>query len=426
MPKPDHDALHRLLVDLCRRDAPSTLGPRVLEPLRSDDAWTAFLERATAHRVGGVVLTALERLSKASPEVAALVPGPRLAPLRLLRRQALGWDLEQARVLAWLGKHGIEPIVLKGCALRHTCYGESAERPVSDLDLLFESAQLNDARVHLAALGYVDPNSDATNALYRRHHFHLQMEHPGGFAIELHWALTPPGPRGRIDPIDVRTGATRIAGATLPFKAACPEHTVLHLASQAAEGSLSHLGRIVDIDRIVAEAGDDFDWGALAEVARRGDLENAVAVATSMAAQLFGTPVPPDFPRALGVSGWSRRNLRALDPVRWILDQTALRYMAAGVVMRFWLESTAAARADVLLQACGLRRNPMRLLDRGREDAPESAGIRLRMRVPTVFKIASLQAAAWLASATPPAPRALPRLWDRPEARSTSPEAPAP
>lgn len=416
------DALHRLLVDLCRRDALSTVGPRDLEPLRSDDAWTAFLELATAHRLGGLVLATLERLAKASSEVAALVSGPRLEPLRLLRRQALGWDLEQARVLAWLGKHGIEPIVLKGCALRHTCYRESAERPVSDLDLLFESAQLDAARGHLAELGYLDPNSDAKNALYRRHHFHLQMEHPGGFAIELHWALTAPGPRGRIDPVDVMQGATRIENATLPFQAAGPEHTVLHLASQAAEGSLSHLGKIVDIDRIVAAAGDDFDWNALTEAARRGDLENAVAVTTSMAAQLFGTAVPPDFAGALGVSGWSRRNLRALDPIRWTFDQTALRYVAAEVVMRFWLESTGAARADVLLQACGLRRNPMTLLDRGREDAPESAGVRLRMRVPTVFKIASFQAAAWLGSATPRRPRDLPRLWERPGARSGLPE----
>lgn len=411
MAGPAPDALPRLLVALCRRDALERVEPRDLDLLRPDGGWAAFLELAGEHRLAGLALCQLDRLSQRSKEMAAVATGPRLESLRLLRRQALGWDLEQARVLAWLRKHDVEPVVLKGCALRHGYYRESAERPVSDLDLLFDAEHLDAARVHLAELGYLDPNSEATNALYRRDHFHLQMEHPGGFAIELHWALTPPGPRGRIDPSAVLDGAVRIESATLPFRATSPEHMVLHLASQSAEGSLSHLGKIVDIDRIVAAAGEDFDWGALAESARQGHLENAVAVTTAMAAQLFGTPLPPDFEGALGVSRWSRRNLRTLDPIRWTFDRTALRFVAAGVVMRFWLESSAGARVDVVLQACGLRRNPMTLLDRGREGEPDPG--RLRMRVPTFVKIASFQIGAWLGVAAPRQRGELPRLWDR-------------
>lgn len=403
------DAPHRLLVDLCRRDALSRVTPGDLEALAPEDAWASFLELAGSHRLDGLVLSTLERLSKGSADFAAVVPGSRLAPLGLLRRQALGWDLEQSRVLAWLRKHDLEPVVLKGCALRHGYYRESAERPVSDLDLLFDPGHLDPARDRLAELGYVDPNSDATNALYRRHHFHVQLEHPGGFAIELHWGLTPPGPRGGLDPAEFLRGATPIEGARFPFQAASPEHTVLHLASQSAEGSMSRLGKIVDTDRLIAATADDFDWRALAEAARKGNLQNALGVTVSLAARLFGTPVPADFVGALGISRWSRRHLQAMDPIRWVLDQSALRYVAAGVVMRFWLESTAAARADVLLQACGLRPDPMRLLDQERQGAADSADpadVPSRSRIPAFLKIATYQSAVWFRFLKAPGGRA--------------------
>src|SRR5690606_33195806 len=148
-------------------------------------------------RVDGLVLTTLADIENAAG--GGMIPPALRQALALLRRRTLGWDLEQRRVLAWLEKHGVSPVVLKGSALRYEVYAEPAQRPVVDLDILCAPDALAPARTALEALGYHDPNPPAVNAIYAAHHFHTQMVHPGGFAVEIHWALTPPGPQAQID-----------------------------------------------------------------------------------------------------------------------------------------------------------------------------------------------------------------------------------
>jgi hypothetical protein len=310
----------------------------------------------------------------------------------------VGWDLEQARVLAWLEKHVVSPVVLKGCALRHTVYSEPALRPVADLDLLFPRDTINAARDALGSLGYLDPNSELANELYVEHHFHTQLRHPGGFAIELHWGLTLPGPGPRIDPDVVREGARSVSGVGRPFLAPRPEHMVLHLASQSIEGSFERLGRLVDVDRVTAGAGESFDWELLGSEATRGRLENAVGVMLRVVERLFDTPVPPRFVERLGIPRLSRWNLAALAPMRWTQDRRMSRYAAARVVMRVWLESTVAARIDVLLKACGLRTDPLRLLHEAVVGGESPADARVWHRVPSFLKIGAYQVAVWMRS----------------------------
>lgn len=389
----------RLLVALARRDADDRLHTEDLRALVEVAEWEALLGLAAGHRLEGLILAALERMDSRLPVADRLFPAERFETLRLLRRQSIGWDLEQARVLAWLEKHGVTPIVLKGSSLRHEVYAEPTERPVSDLDLLFRPEDLETAHRTLSELGYEDPNTAAANALYREHHFHTQLRHPSGFALELHWGLTLPGPQARIDPAVVIREARRVPGKSRPLFAPRPEHMVLHLASQSVEDSVSRLGRIVDTDRVIAYAGNSFDWERLASMARSSRLQNGVGVTLRIAERLFDTPVPSKFVEDLGISRLARANLAALSPVRWVIEQQAFRMAAASVIMRFWLETTSEGRADVVVKALGLRTDPLKLLHDELVDSEPFTESRLLKRVPAFLKISGYQAVIWSRSA---------------------------
>jgi hypothetical protein len=273
-------------------------------------------------------------------------------------------------------------------------YSEPAERPVADLDLLFTRVAIDAARDALGALGYVDPNTGSANELYVKHHYHTQLRHPGGFAIELHWGLTLPGPGPHIDPVAIREGARPVSGIGRPFLAPRPEHMVLHFASQSLMDSFTRLGRLVDADRVIAGAGESFDWELLGSEADRARLQNAVGVMLRVAERLFDTPVPPGFVERLGIPRLTRWNLAALGPVRW--TQSVSRYTAARVIMRIWLERNLEARLDVLSKACGLRTDPMRLLRDALVGDEPPVEPRLRHWVPAFIKIGAYQVGVWL------------------------------
>ena len=395
MPYATLSPVHQLLITLCRRDAETCVTDSELGLLSDHAHWNALTFAAHSHRVDGVVLTTLERIVRKSPGTCGRLPGDWAEPLKLLRRQGLGWDLEQRRVLAWLAKHGSSPVVLKGSALRHSVYRESAERPVSDLDLLFPADGIPAARRILEELGYRDPNSAEANALYAEHHFHTQMEHLGGFKLELHWALTLPGPHSQIDAAAVLREARPVPQPGGSFLAPRPEHMVLHLASQSTEDSVSRLGRIVDADRVIACAAGSFDWDLLQREATEGHLQNVLGVTLRLAEQLFGTPVPARFTDRLHVSPIARANLAALRPVVWIMEQRALRFGAVRTLMKAWLETAPGARLDITLKVLRLRRDPLKLLHDAvvwDYDAPRSQPWNW---IPAWIKLVAYQVVVW-------------------------------
>jgi hypothetical protein len=175
---------------------------------------------------------------------------------------------------------------------------------------------------------------------------------------------------------------------------------VLHLASQSVEDSLGRLSRIVDVDRVIAKAAENFDWERLRKAAERGGLENAVGLTLQLAKLLFDTPLPSGFVDGLEVTRFTRMNLSALKPRAWILGRRDARFVAARVVMRYWLESTPGARIDVLLKAFGIRRDPMKLLHDAISEEVEAPRSRARNLIPAFLKIGVYQALVWYRALT--------------------------
>jgi hypothetical protein len=272
---------------------------------------------AERHALLGLVLVELERSGHI--ETLQSVSGiDGAGHLRRLRRQAAMWDLERDAVLRRLSRAAIPALLLKGAALRLTAYRDSAERGFADIDLLVRPESLQDAVAALARDGY-QLDSEAQVKVYLEHHHHLILTKPGGFLVEVHWALEPERSAIGLDPSafwrDARAvPAPGVVSALVPGL----EHMVLHLAQQSVEDGLSQFRRVVDVDRVIATA-THFDWEHLAVEARRMRMQAGLAVTIRLAEQLLGAAVPEGFVAGLGLPAAVRRHLDLLDPVALVL-----------------------------------------------------------------------------------------------------------
>jgi hypothetical protein len=333
------------VLDLCRRGSCVREMPRLVQTLADDRLRAELVAVAAQMRVLGLVLQRLDRA-----EVLEALPGEAARDLRERTRRArlasAGYQLERDHVVARLRREGIEPLLLKGAALRGTLYADPLQRAVSDIDVLVEEAALETALSALVRAGYRPPPA-AEAAAYRRAHFHFRLTHPRGHVMELHWALTTPTATFRLEPARFLADSVFVERAIGPaLRVPRSEHMLLHLVAQSAEERFSRFDRIVDVDRIVDAGG--LDWAFLCGAARRAGLTNALSLSLELAGALLGTEVPEPVTVAVRPSALVRANLRLLRPGRRVLAPGRCRRSASDQLMHLWLLPGVASRAAAL------------------------------------------------------------------------------
>lgn len=173
------NATHDLLRALCSADSVTGLETDPVAAARAlpEDRLRLLLETAEAHHVAGLVLRRLEGDDFAGwPEPVAASLRDRL---RRLRRASALAEMQWERAAAALAETGIEPVLLKGLDLARSVYDDPVERQIGDVDLLVPRRDLKRAVRRLLDLGY-ECRLDLRGARgYLRHHFHIQMHHPG-------------------------------------------------------------------------------------------------------------------------------------------------------------------------------------------------------------------------------------------------------
>jgi hypothetical protein len=411
---------HRLLVALSRRAGFDELPPAMLAPLARKDFRESFLSLARQHRVHGVVLANLERASLAGslPEVASEI----CERLRHLRWQAAPWDLERDRVLTLLDRRGLEPVLLKGAALRDTIYSEPAERPIGDLDLLVPREQVDGAVRSLIDAGYGALSEEVSRA-YREHHFHVRLNHRRGFRVEIHWALTAPRSPFHLDAgAFLRRAVTRAGVRCATLRVPSPEDMLLHLASQNVEDAFSRLCRVVDLDRIVG-AEPDLDWDYTLQSARTGGLEIVLATALDLARTVLGTAAPADVVSRLRLPRSTRLHLALFRPASALLTRHARVVAPAHPYLLLWSMPKWRDRKEFLLRMLAGNEDPLHWLWAGHR-SPEVPPPRRLAGGAKVAKLLGyhawlyLRAGAALVTATG---RAGDRLWSGNDDVSPSP-----
>ena len=207
-------------------------------------------------------------------------------------------SVELGYVLRLLEKAGLPVIVLKGAALGDTLYGNSALRPMTDLDLLLHDRDISAALDVLHRNGYRTTGVEVRTGHTLEYENELVVYSPGTppMAVELHWRLLDsPFYQDRVGAswfwetaqpaLVAGTGALVLGmeAAILHLSA----HYVLHHRAQGVRW-------IYDIALLVESFGNDIDWQLVFDKATEFELIYSIQVVVQQLVDDWQVAFPAD------------------------------------------------------------------------------------------------------------------------------------
>jgi len=230
--------------------------------------WAKVLQLSNWYQVGGFVGL---HLNDADPAIEA--PADiRKATQRLADENRVRYvyfvEPELVRILERLNRDQIATIALKGSALNRRIYRQLGLRPIGDLDLLLEEADLPRAKSAIDELGYSQRQlaQEKTDHLDDYHYCPRLLSPDGSIEIELHRHLVRRRSPLYFDIAEVWRQAREIeiGGATALVLGPCDQVShlclkffldrTLHYPSYAA------LRQLVDVAETVSFHSDEMDW----------------------------------------------------------------------------------------------------------------------------------------------------------------------
>lgn len=320
---PEHD----LLLSLARRrlvDTRPGADADALPPLprRAVDQ-RAFLEAAARHRL-------LPLIWDLPPDVPDEIASPRLreklrAAYLLAFRTSLQIRGACKPLLDDLASAGIPALAFKGPIIGAMAYANEGLRSCTDLDLLIRKVDVERTVRVLGDLGFEPRNPlhdgyDATWDRYLPHHrphdnangYVRDRGRPGALHLDLHWGIAS---RYFLIPWDPAGIWERKQIIRLPGGESVPTFsdadTLLFLCVHAAKDNYDRLRLVADIAAFLW-THPDLDVTRVVERARSIRCRRMVRLGLTLASNLFGAPIPPDFRRAHPVSNDLLRRAAAL------------------------------------------------------------------------------------------------------------------
>lgn len=331
-----------LLLDLCNPDTAGSVSRHILQALDAEDSRRAFYELASEQRVRGTVYRSL----RDHPEAGALPTSVEQflsRQLEHLQERGDAQDAELKDLLERMRRSRLDPVVMKGPALRWAVYEEPVERWYGDFDILLSANEFEPALAVALASGYEIPYPKHVRDSYRRHHFHVLLRRPPMFTLELHWALSPPRSEYRLDPVSFLSDTRTVSlGSGYRFRIPRPELLLLHASSDSLRHCFSRLQKLVDMDRIL-RAYPDFDWDLLIRDASLNGHESVLWLALSLLEELFPSRVPSGVLQQLAPSGLTRFHIKRLRSPTDFFESSGLSKNRTQRLLRVWLTRGAGS-----------------------------------------------------------------------------------
>jgi len=258
--------------------------------------WEWILRWADDQRLGALLHSVLSPLSVPVPIRNRL----RAAWMDGRRRYVLGAE-QLARVLSSFKDEGVPVIPLRGPALAELLYRDPSLRPFTDLDLLVRETDLARALPLLTRLGYrhLEGGHSLSHELTWRHAASFISGRPDELPIDLHWGLVDyPGiaPATMVHHQELWDRVVRVETPGGAYLGLSPEDLLIYLALHwAIHHALSGLGWPLDLALLIHRQRDAWNWEAVAECARRWQIQGALFYALREVRERFEVAVPPWF-----------------------------------------------------------------------------------------------------------------------------------
>jgi hypothetical protein len=198
-----------------------------------------------------------------------------------------------AAVLRIFAEHAIPVLLLKGGALSTRYYHDSGTRPTYGVDVLVPAETAQAAYDLLRANGWkplITPGGPMAHVVCVVRS--CEMRAADGTNLDLHWhaMVDRYGPRADGDFWD---GAVEQVFNRVPALTLCAPDLLLHVIVHGSKWeSTRSVVWLMDAYRIIASAGERFDWQRLAVQARQRSAVLPVTVALDYLRRELGAPVP--------------------------------------------------------------------------------------------------------------------------------------
>lgn len=174
----------------CTRVQPSRVyDAALLARCQKVASWQAVGQLAQKHSMGPLLFAQMQRIGYQLP---VAVKRPLHAQTIRQKKQSQIQTTVLAEILKRFAEHGIEPLLLKGAALRQLVYPEAWLRPMNDIDLLVKPYDIQRANHLLMQMGFSVPS--VGKELPYDKHLEMAVKSVSGVTVgvELHHNLYNP------------------------------------------------------------------------------------------------------------------------------------------------------------------------------------------------------------------------------------------
>lgn len=222
---------------------------------------------------------------------------------------------EIARIVTYMDKNGLKPIILKGPILSARINEDIALRPSSDIDVLFDPHEFDKAEILLEQMDYkrISPDFQLTprqRRFYIRNDHHFEYYHNKlGIVVELHW---------RIRSFDIKHFSAvakiptqRIENAGSLVHTMDDEYWLVYLMIHGYKHLWSRLRWLYDVKKII-NCGN-ISWNLVYSIADKSEVKSILHQTLILLNIFFEVPIPDKLQE-------STKN----DHKAWYLSETVL------------------------------------------------------------------------------------------------------
>lgn len=269
-----------------------------LDPGRPDGRtagdWNRIVRDALPHGLGPWLYRSLERsgaLGELPEDAAERLRGEALG---VAARNLMLQD-ELVTLLRACAERGVACVPLRGLALAERLYGDTAGRPMGDLDLLVRKDELPRVSRILRDLGFRELTHRPGFAQAFSYTLVFAKERHGWILVEPHWTIAYPPFTDRLAMEGVWARCLKRRTVGVESWSLSREDLLLHLCLHLMhpDGTVPLLW-FYEVDRLVRREQADLDWSRLSSIAGSATVGLLVAQALGRVRELFGTPVPEE------------------------------------------------------------------------------------------------------------------------------------
>ncbi|KEZ50317.1 nucleotidyltransferase family protein [Metabacillus indicus] len=186
--------------------------------------------------------------------------------------------------------NNLKVLFLKGPFLAKDLYGDISYRTSSDIDILVDIKNLQEAKELLISNGYLQTENFPTilnDWKWRHHHINFQHEEKK-IKIEVHWRLNP-GPAKEPDFLHLWSSKRKSEVLDYPIYCLGREHLFMFLLSHGARHGWSRLRWLLDIEKIMKQ---NIDWENLLRLLKEYQYLHLLGKVLILLNQTLNTPIP--------------------------------------------------------------------------------------------------------------------------------------